>query len=216
MPVTDKTDALELFFSARSVAVVGASSHRQKVGYQILNNLVKVSQKASPSSVAGKRKLYAVNPANSSILGVKCYPALTAIPDPIDLVIIVTPVGTVQGIVEELLSRNNTFKETERVKAVVIISAGFAETDADGRVLQQLILMKLTIGGVRLLGPNTLGLIHTGKKLNASFAQQDIPEGNLAVISQSGAMLTALFNALVSRQAGVSFCLLYTSPSPRD
>lgn len=207
MPITDQTAALELFFSARSVAVVGASSHRQKVGYQILNNLVKVSQKASPSSVAAKRKLYAVNPANSSILGVKCYPALTAIPDPIDLVIIVTPVGTVQGIVEELLSRNNTFKETERVKAVVIISAGFAETDADGRVLQQLILMKLTIGGVRLLGPNTLGLIHTGKKLNASFAQQDIPEGNLAVISQSGAMLTALFNALVSRQAGVSFAV---------
>ncbi|MBW7944056.1 acetate--CoA ligase family protein [Patescibacteria group bacterium] len=207
MPVDQQQNGLELFFSAQSVAVIGASNHREKVGFQVLNNLVRGIRGASPNSRAAKRKLYPVNPATSSILGLKCYRSVSEVLDPIDLVVIVTPVGTVLSLVDELIARNHTFKGSEKVKAVIIISAGFAETDTEGKILQQRILLKLAVAGIRLLGPNTLGLIHTGWRLNASFAQHDIPEGNLAVISQSGAMLTALFNALVSRQAGVSFAV---------
>lgn len=198
---------LESFFSAQSIAVIGASTHREKVGFQILNNLVKGIRSATPSSRTARRKLYPINPNSSSILGWRCYPSISTIGEQIELVIIVTPVGTVLTMVDEIIARNRTLSATQRVESIIIISAGFAETDADGRVLQELIKMKLALAGIRLLGPNTLGLIHTGYSLNASFAQHDIPQGNLAVISQSGAMLTALFNALTSRQAGVSFAV---------
>lgn len=201
------THGLNAFFSAQSIAVIGASNHREKVGFQIFNNLVKGVKTAPPTSRVSKRRLYPVNPTAGSILGHTCYPSLLAIQEDVELVIIVTPVGTVLSIVDEIISRNKTLKAHQQVQALIIISAGFAETDKDGRVLQQLISMKLDLAGIRLLGPNTLGLIHTGRRLNASFAQQNIPEGNLALISQSGAMLTALFNALVSRQAGVSFAV---------
>jgi len=207
MPAHEERTSLELFFSARSVAVVGASTHREKVGYQILSNLVKSVRGASIHSKATQRKLYPVNPNAPSILGLKCYPSFLSIKESVDLVVIVTPVGTVLGIVDEILEHNTQLKSSDRVKAVIIISAGFAETDNEGRILQQRVVMKLNLAGIRLLGPNTLGLIHTANGLNASFAQQEIPEGNLAVISQSGAMLTALFNSLASRQAGVSFAV---------
>jgi acetyltransferase len=207
MPAREALTGLELFFSARSVAVVGASVHREKVGFQIFSNLVRGVRAASPHSSASQRKLYPINPAAKSVLGYRCYPSMTALTEPVDLVVIVTPVGTVMGIIDEILAHNQTLETADRVKAVIIISAGFAETDKEGKVLQQRVLMKLNLAGVRLLGPNTLGLIHTGLHLNASFAQQHIPEGNLAVISQSGAMLTALFNSMVSREAGVSFAV---------
>jgi len=200
-----KHTALELFFRARSVAVIGASVHREKVGYQILHNLLKSSQESS--HVRYQRKLFPINPTASSILGQKCFPSIMAITEPIDMVIIVTPVGTVRSLVDEVIERNRILPKTQRVSSVIIISAGFAETDEEGRQLQQLITTKLLLAGVRLLGPNTLGLIHTGYFLNASFAQQEIATGNLAVISQSGAMLTALFNSLASRQAGISFAV---------
>lgn len=207
MSVRDEHNGLELFFSARSVAVVGASTHREKVGYQVLNNLHTGIRRASVNSKSATRKLYPVNPTATSILGYKCYPTMTAITDRVDLVIIVTPVGTVLGIIDEILAHNAALKPADRVKSVIIISAGFAETDDEGKLLQQRILMKLSLSGIRLLGPNTLGIIHTANGLNASFAQSNIPQGNLAVISQSGAMLTALFNSLVSRQAGISFAV---------
>ncbi len=203
---THKT-GLALFFAAQSIAVIGASNHQQKVGYQVLNNLVKAARPRNPSEGIHPRKLYPVNPTAQSILGLKCYPSITEISDSIELVIIVTPVGTVLDIVEEVIERNRLLSSEQKVKAVIIISAGFAEIDREGKVLQQLVATQLKQADIRLLGPNTLGLIHTGKKLNASFAQLHIPEGNLAVISQSGAMLTALFNSLVSQQAGISFAV---------
>jgi acyl-CoA synthetase (NDP forming) len=199
------TTGLDLFFTAKSVAVIGASTNKQKVGYQILNNLIKAERNESRS--AKKRAIYPINPTSHSILGLKTHQSISQITDEIDMVVIVTPVGTVLSLVNEIIERNRLLAQTKRVKSVIIISAGFAEIDKEGRELQNLVTTKLLLANIRLLGPNTLGLIHTGYALNASFAQLDIPEGNLAVISQSGAMLTSLFNALHSRQAGVSFAI---------
>lgn len=200
----DAAAKLDAFFTARSIAVIGASVHKQKVGYQILSNLVL----ADRASSAGKRKqFYPINPTASEILGLACTPTISQVADPIDVVIIVTPGGTVLALIEEIIERNRLHPEKDRVKAVIIISAGFAEIDQEGRELQKLIATRLALAKISLLGPNTLGLIHNGHHLNASFAQSHIPTGNLAVISQSGAMLTSLFHSLASRQAGVSFAV---------
>lgn len=198
------SSALHLFFSAKSIAVIGASTHQQKVGYQVLNNLL-LADKSSPRHL--KKKLYPINPTATKILGLETFPDISAITDPIDLAIIVTPAGTVLPIVEGVIERNRILPRGDRVKSVIIISAGFAEIDKDGRALQDVITTKLKLAEIELLGPNTLGLIHTGNYLNASFAQSHIPAGNLAVVSQSGAMLTSLFHSLSSRQAGVSFAV---------
>lgn len=198
------SSSLDLFFQAQSIAVIGASAHKEKVGYQILNNLIQAERSVKNHNF---RKLYPINPGAENILGLKTYRSMTEIDERVDLVIVVTPVGTVLNLVEEIIERNRLLPETKKVKAMIIISAGFAEIDKEGRALQHLITTKLALAQIKLLGPNTLGLIHTGHALNASFAQLQIPTGNLAVISQSGAMLTALFNALEARKAGVSFAV---------
>jgi acyl-CoA synthetase (NDP forming) len=194
--------ALDTLFSARSIAVIGASRHREKVGYQVLRNLQSATE-VEPRP----KKLYPINPTAQSILGLPVHPSITAIKDPIDVVVIVTPASTVIDLVEEIIERNRPLAKKDRVKAVIIITAGFAETSKEGRNVQHAIATKLTLAGIRVLGPNTLGAINPIKFFNASFAQRNIGAGNLAVISQSGAMLTALFDALTARQVGVSFAV---------
>lgn len=198
---------LSPFLTAPSVAVIGASTHKHKVGYQVLQNLLLNSRRAPVSSPAAKRRIYPVHPTASHILGLPAVPSITALTEPVQLVIIVTPVGTVLEIVEAVIDRNKNFKSSQRVQAVLIISAGFAETDRAGRTLQELVQLKLELAGIQLLGPNSLGLVYPSGFLNASFAQADIPAGSLGIISQSGAMLTALFQALGAQNAGVSFAV---------
>lgn len=193
---------LRSFFSASSIAVIGASNNRVKVGHQILRNLLRENMNHHEP-----KKLFPVNPSSSSILGLPAFPSITAITTPVELVIIVTPMPTVKSLVDEITERNTRFSVRDRVKSVIIISAGFAETSEAGGQLQTEISLKLQAAGIHLLGPNTLGIIHPSSHLNASFAQSDIPEGNLGIISQSGAMLTAIFHALKDRQAGVSFAI---------
>lgn len=197
-------NGLNLFFLAQSIAVIGASTRREKVGYQVLNNLLLNDRERAEHHC---RSLYPINPGEKSILGLKCYKSITQISDAIDMVVIVTPVGTVLELVEEVIERNRLLSDTKKVRSMVIISAGFAETDPTGKKLQQLIATKLALADIRILGPNTLGLLHSAHRLNASFAQLQVPQGNLGVISQSGAMLTSLFNALHSRNAGISFAV---------
>lgn len=179
---------LSSLLNPNSVAVVGVSTDPDKVGHQIFVNLL-----SFPGSV------FPVNPTHKKILGRTCYENLLAIPEAVDLVVIATPAPTVEGVIDQCIDK--------KVKAVVIITAGFAETSSEGKIMQQRIDEKLAHHHIILLGPNTLGVINPRKKLNASFAPNLIKPGNIALISQSGATLTAIFSEFESRSSGCSFAV---------
>lgn len=179
---------LSALLNPSSVAVVGVSLDPDKVGHQIFVNL---------SSFAGK--IFPVNPKHKKILGHPCFDSLLSIPHDIDLVVIATPVVAVETVVDQCVDK--------KVKAVIIISSGFAETGTAGELLQQRIAEKLAAHHILLLGPNTLGVISPRVKLNASFAPKAISEGHIALISQSGATLTAIFSEFESRRVGCSFAV---------
>ncbi len=194
---------LSNFLQANSIAVIGASGNPLKVGNQIFRNLVKNNETGRNA-----KKLYPVNPHITSLLSHPAFPSVTAIPEQVDVVIIVTPAETIPALIDEILLRNKTINKEKKfkpIKAILIISAGFAETSKAGKKLQLEIAERLQAANIALLGPNSLGFLSPAHHLNASFAQKDIPDGNIALISQSGAMLTALFDVITSSNLGISF-----------
>lgn len=180
---------LSALFQSSSIAVVGASRDPQKVGHQLLKSLLKNTS----------LHLYPVNPKAEKILGKTSYPSLTAIQEHIDLVIIAVPVSVVESIIDECV--------TKAVKAVVIITAGFAEEGETGKIIQHRITSKLLQANIALLGPNTMGFIDPHKNIYASFGAEHVEKGSIAVISQSGAILSALFQSYTSAHTGVSFAV---------
>ncbi len=185
-------------FHPRSIAIIGASHHKEKVGHQVLRNL---------KSAEAKYTLFPINPTSSTILGIKAFPDLSVVTEVIDVVIIATPAATVMKLIDQVIDRNLHADKNQKVKAVIVITAGFAELGQEGKEIQNIISAKLKLAGILLLGPNTLGILNPHTHLNASFAQHDIPQGNLGVISQSGAILTALFDAFQSEHCGISFAV---------
>lgn len=181
--------SLNSFFHPSSVAVIGASRESKKVGHQILKNLIQYKD----------GEIFPINPSAHSILGLKTYPNLSAVPQSIELAVVAVPLPFVEQVIDECV--------TKKVKAVVIITAGFAEMSADGKALQEKITNKLKEHDIGLLGPNSLGFLYPHHHLNASFANQKIEGGSLGLISQSGAMLTALFTEMESNKVGCSFAL---------
>lgn len=179
---------LERLLNPKSIAVIGVSLDPEKVGHQIFVNLISFP-----------REVYPVNPKHNRILGKKCYENLLSIPFTVDLVVIATPAAFVASIVDQCVDK--------KVQAVIIISAGFAETSSQGKALQTQVADKLKRHDILLLGPNTLGVINPRIKLNASFAPKAIQDGNIALISQSGATLTAIFSEFESRGVGCSFAV---------
>src|SRR5690349_13714322 len=177
---------LSAIFEPRSVAVIGASEKTGSVGRTILWNLI--------SSPFGGT-VYPVNPTRPSILGVKAYPNLAAIPDPVDLAVIVTPAPTVPGIMAECVEKG--------VTGVIVISAGFKETGSEGVELEKKVLEQARRGNIRLVGPNCLGVMRPPAGLNATFASGIAHPGSVGFISQSGALLTAVLDW--SRRENVSF-----------
>ncbi|MEO8581709.1 MAG: acetate--CoA ligase family protein [Patescibacteria group bacterium] len=180
---------LSSFFHPSSIAVVGASRDSKKVGYQILKNLLKYQD----------GKVYPINPSAHTILGLPVFPNLAAFPQKVELAIVAVPAPFVEQVIDDCIEK--------QVKAVVIITAGFAEMSAAGKQLQIKIATKLTEHHIALLGPNSLGFLYPTNSLNASFASQQIGTGSLALISQSGAMLTALFTEMESNKVGCSFAI---------
>lgn len=180
---------LSALFQSSSIAVVGASRDPQKVGHQLLKNLL----------CNTSLHLYPVNPKAEEILGKTSYSSLTAIQENIDLVIIAVPISAVESIIDECVIK--------KVKAVVIITAGFAEEGEAGKVIQHRITSKLLQSNIALLGPNTMGFINPYKNMYASFGAEHVEKGSIAVISQSGAILSALFQSYASAYTGVSFAV---------
>ncbi|GAB4555130.1 MAG: acetate--CoA ligase [Anaerolineae bacterium] len=179
---------LETFFSPKSVAVVGASTDRKKLGYIVLNNAVQAGYKGN---------LYPINPKADQILGYKAYPSLADLPETPDLAVIVIPYPGVPAIMEECGKKG--------IPAAVVISAGFREAGYEGmqREVEMLDIAKRY--NIRVIGPNCLGIIDCFTPLNVTFAAGTPPNGPIAFMSQSGALGTAILDwAMAGKQIGFS------------
>jgi len=178
---------LASFFAPQSVAVVGATDREGSVGRTVLQNLVKGDYQG---------RVYPVNPKRAELLGRRCYPTVGAIAEKVDLVVIVTPAATVPGLTAECVQAG--------VKGLVVISAGFKEKGAEGVALEKEILSVLRGSETRLVGPNCLGVMSPWVGLNATFASEIVRPGNVAFLSQSGALLTAILDWSLTEQVGFS------------
>jgi acetyltransferase len=186
-PLTSPRASLTSFFSPRNVAVVGATEKADSVGRTLLRNLI-----SHPFGGA----VFPINPHRKAVLGIKAYPCLAEVPAPIDLAVIVTPAATVPDIVAECA--------TQKVKSVIVISAGFKEAGPAGIDLERRVMTEVTRGGMRLVGPNCLGIMAPGTGLNATFASAMARPGNVAFLSQSGALCTAVLDWSLREQVGFS------------
>lgn len=181
------TKKLTSLFNPKVVAIVGASANEGNVGHSLVRNII-------GSGFDGI--VYPVNPKRSNILGVKTYPSLQDIPDKVDLAIIATPAKTVLPIIEDCGMAG--------VSGIVLISAGFAEAGEEGIAMTKEILKTVRKYNMRLIGPNCLGFIRPSIKLNASFANRMALPGNIAFISQSGALCTAILDWSIKMNVGFS------------
>ena len=178
---------LNVMFAPRTVAVIGASERQGGIGRAVVWSLV--------SSPFGGT-VYPVSDKHASVLGIKAYPRITSIPERVDLAVIVTPAATVPGIVGECVEAG--------VRAIIVISAGFKERGPQGEALEKQIMERLSGTGIRLLGPNCLGIMNPISGLNATFAPQMARPGNVAFISQSGALCTAVLDWCQKEMVGFS------------
>lgn len=178
---------LDRFFAPRSVAVVGVGREPGGVGRSVFRNLI-------AAGFAGG--LYPVNPHLDDVEGRTCYPNVSALPEVPDLAVIAVPAAVVPGVVRELGARGT--------RSVIVISAGFKETGREGAALERDLLAAAAETGVRLLGPNCLGLLATRSNLNASFSATMPIAGSTAFMSQSGALGTAVLDWAKGRRVGLS------------
>ena len=178
---------LESFFSPRSVAVIGASREEGKVGHDVLHNLI---QYGYPG------RIYPVNPKADQILGLPCFPSVRDIPGEVDLAVLVIPAKFCLEATRDCAAK--------KVPALIIITAGFKETGREGADLERKVVEVAHANGMRIIGPNCLGLINTPEKLNASFAAGMPEKGDIAFMSQSGAFGTAILDWAIGERIGFS------------
>jgi acetyltransferase len=179
--------SLDALFVPDTVAVIGASERVATVGRTVLENLLH-------STFQGR--VLPVNPKRSQLLGIPAYPCLASIPEKLDLAVIATPAATVPGIIAECVDAG--------VKSAVVISAGFRERGIDGAALEEKIRGELRRSSMRLIGPNCLGVMTPRIGFNATFANDIARTGNVAFLSQSGALLTAILDWSKKEEVGFS------------
>jgi len=178
---------LDHFFNPSSIAVVGASQNPGKIGYDVLNNILRYGFKGS---------VYPINPKAKEILGCKAFPDLVSVPSQIDLAIVALPSPGVMEVIEQCGKK--------KVDSVVIITAGFKEIGPEGGRLEQALAARARELGLRVLGPNCLGIIDTTSALNASFAAGMPLDGHIGFFSQSGAMCVAILDWALGENVGFS------------
>lgn len=178
---------LDPVFAPRSIAVVGASERVGSVGAAVLGNLLQGNFKG---------EIFAVNPKHERVQGKLSLPSVEHIGKPVDLAVIATPAAAVPGIIRQCGEVG--------VRGAVILSAGFAEAGGDGARLQREVLADARRYGLRLVGPNCLGILRPGIGLNATFSKNVASPGNLALVSQSGALCTAILDWAATRAMGFS------------
>jgi acetyl coenzyme A synthetase (ADP forming)-like protein len=179
--------SLEPFFRPRSVVVVGASARRGSIGGELFRNVLAADFKGAA---------HPVNRGAEPVAGVKAYASIEEIPDPLDLAVICVPGESVLSAAESALRHG--------VRAICVISAGFAETGPEGRERQERLLALVRAHGARLVGPNCLGISSAAVGLNATFAPRAFPTGRIGFSSQSGALGLALLERAEARGLGVS------------
>lgn len=178
---------LRAIFRPTTVAVVGASDRPGSVGRTLLWNLI---------SHPFGGTVFPVNPKRTSVLGIKAYASMSTVPEPIDLAIIATPASTVPNLIRECIEAG--------VKGAIVVSTGFKEIGEPGIALEQSILEQLRQSQLRLIGPNCLGVMSPRTGLNATFAGMMAKPGNVAFISQSGAICTAVLDWSIRENVGFS------------
>ncbi|MEO0514301.1 MAG: bifunctional acetate--CoA ligase family protein/GNAT family N-acetyltransferase [Planctomycetota bacterium] len=179
---------LDRVFNPRRVAIVGASDKTSSVGYAVLNNMV---------GGGFHGVVYPINPKREAVQGIAAYADLTKLPHVPDLVVICTPAPTVPAIVKSAVELG--------VKGICVISAGFREAGPEGIKLEQQVLAEVAKGdGVRMIGPNCLGVIVPSIGLNASFTVGTPAPGNIAFITQSGALGTSVLDWAIRKGIGFS------------
>lgn len=174
---------LDALFAPKAIALIGATAAIGSVGRAVLENLR-----------AFTGPIYLINPHREQVLDVKTYPSIAAVPEPVDLALIVTPAATVPAIVGECARAG--------VRSVVIISAGFKECGPEGVALEREILAQR--GDMRIVGPNCLGVMIPGLGFNATFAAAMARPGSVAFLSQSGALCTAILDWSLRENVGFS------------
>ena len=178
---------LDSIFSPKVIAVIGATENPGSVGRTVFQNLGR-------GGFDGV--VYPVNPKRASVLCVKAFPSISAVPEKVDLAVICTPAKTVPGIIQDCVKAG--------VAGAIIISAGFKETGPEGAALEQKILAEARRGGMRIVGPNCLGVMMTANGLNATFASTIARRGNVGFLSQSGALCTAVLDWSLKENVGFS------------
>jgi acyl-CoA synthetase (NDP forming) len=190
--------SLDFLFRPKSIALIGASHTEKKLSGAILKNLLRF-----------KGKVYPVNPKYKKIMGLKSYPSLSEIPEPVDLTIIIRPAREIPGILKE---------HKGRAKCAIIVSSGFAEIGKNE--LQDEIKRIARDAGIRILGPNCMGVYNPYHKLDTFFLSRKrlkrLKKGNVAVVSQSGAVLSCLFGALGAANIGISKAVNYGNAADID
>jgi acetyltransferase len=179
--------AIDKMLNPKTVAAIGASEKEGSVGQALMRNLLLGKD---------RRKIYPVNPNRDIIMGLKCYPSIEKVPEHVDLAVIATPAKSVPDIVEECAKSG--------VDGIIIISAGFREIGAEGAKLEQQIRHTQAKYGIRILGPNCVGLTRPQINLNATFLRDNPTPGQIAFVSQSGALGSAILNWAVSARIGFS------------
>ena len=189
--------SLSSFINPESVAIVGASRQEGKVGYEILANMIAAEYDG---------KLFPVNRKADEILGLRCYPDLASLGITPELVVIIVPAKFVPGVMEECVKVGT--------KSVIVITAGFKEVGAEGKELEERVKRIARQGGIRVIGPNCLGVISPGNKLNACFGG-DLPSaGAIGYLSQSGALLAAILD--MAKANGIGFSSLFSIGNKAD
>ncbi|MFL7790821.1 MAG: acetate--CoA ligase alpha subunit [Anaerolineae bacterium] len=183
----EDVDVLDAFFKPESVAVVGASRDPEKLGYAVLNNLL---ESGFPGSI------YPINPKADEILGLTAYASVLDVPGPVDLAVLVIPSRFVLPVIEQCGEK--------KVPAVIVITAGFREAGREGAEREQQLIEISKRYGVRIIGPNCLGVIDAHTPVDASFAPDMPPQGAIAFSSQSGALGTAVLDMAIAEHIGFS------------
>jgi len=180
-------NGLTPFFAPRGVAIIGASASPTKLSFGILRNL---------SLYGYTGQIAPVNPKEEQILGFKSYPDISAVPDPVDLAVIVLPAPLVPGVLEDCGRRG--------VKAVIVITGGFKEIGPEGAVIEKSLVTIARRHGMRMIGPNCVGTLDMYTGLNTTFIQGRPARGGIGFVSQSGAVVGGVFETIREKQIGFS------------
>ncbi len=187
------------FFEPEAIAVIGASRTPGKVGYDVVQNL-------QEGSFAGS--VYPVNPKADEILGLPCYSSILEVPDDTELAVIVLPAKLVPSIVDQCGEKD--------IPSIIVISAGFKEVGEEGAKLQEELKRRCEANGIRCIGPNCLGVISCSAGMNASFSNSMPLAGDIAFISQSGALGTAVLDFTLLEEMGISRFVSYGNKADVD